>query len=69
MIPDVDRKDLLPCSKVGIRPQLVNLKTASLELDYVVEGDVRSLHVLNAISPAFTSAFAFAEHLADQMPR
>jgi L-2-hydroxyglutarate oxidase len=30
-------------------------------MDYILEGDDHSMHILNSISPAFTSSFAFAE--------
>lgn len=52
--------------KVGIRPQLVNTREGRLEMDFVVEQGRHSVHVLNAISPAFTSAFAFAGFIVDQ---
>jgi L-2-hydroxyglutarate oxidase LhgO len=55
--------------KVGIRPQLVNIRTHRLEMDFIVEDGPRSLHVLNSISPAFTSSFAVAEMLADRLTR
>lgn len=58
--------DLLPSNKVGIRPQLINTRTRSLEMDYIIEQTPESLHVLNSISPAFTSSMAFAEWLVDQ---
>ena len=58
--------DLEPSNKVGIRPQLVNLKTNTFEMDYVIEKSQYSLHVLNSISPAFTSALAFCEWIVDQ---
>ena len=32
-----------------------------LEMDFVLEGDDRSMHVLNAVSPAFTWALPFSE--------
>jgi hypothetical protein len=35
-------------------------------MDFVVERGERSTHVLNAVSPAFTSAFAFARLVADE---
>lgn len=53
-------------SKVGIRPQLVNMREGRLEMDFVVERGRHSIHVLNAISPAFSSAFAFAKYLVEQ---
>jgi len=66
LVPDIRAEDLVPSNKVGIRPQLVNLRTQKLEMDFVIETTHSSVHVLNAISPAFTSAFAFAELLADR---
>lgn len=68
LIPSIRREDLLPCGKVGIRPQLLDAATGRLETDYLLEGDGRSLHVLNAVSPAFTSAFSFAEWVVDRVP-
>jgi L-2-hydroxyglutarate oxidase LhgO len=52
--------------KVGIRPQLVNTREVRLEMDFVIEQGAHSIHVLNAISPAFTSAFAFAGWIANK---
>jgi L-2-hydroxyglutarate oxidase len=53
----------------GIRAQLFNVRTRRLEMDFVYEGDHRSLHVLNAVSPAFTCALAFSEYLVDEVER
>ena len=36
----------------GIRAQLVDRRRNELVMDFVVEGDEKSTHVLNAISPA-----------------
>ncbi len=47
----------------GIRAQLLDKKKKTLVMDFVVEKGERSLHILNAVSPAFTSAFAFAEYI------
>ena len=58
--------DLESSNKIGIRPQLINLNTQALEMDYIVEKDERTLHVLNSISPAFTSSLAFCEYIVDQ---
>lgn len=66
LMQELTAEDLIPCHKVGIRPQLVNLRTRALEMDYILERDEHSMHVLNAISPAFTSAFAFAEWIVGQ---
>jgi L-2-hydroxyglutarate oxidase LhgO len=55
--------------KPGIRAQLLDVAQRRLEFDFRYEGDGRSLHVLNAVSPAFTCALPFAEHLADEIER
>ena len=52
--------------KVGIRPQLVNWKTKELMMDFLVETRDETVHVLNPISPAFTSSMDLAKTVADQ---
>ena len=47
-------------STPGIRAQLLNKNTLELVQDFVVESDINSVHVLNAVSPAFTSSIPFA---------
>jgi L-2-hydroxyglutarate oxidase len=66
LMPELTYDDLVPTDKVGIRPQLINVRKKKLEMDYVIEKSPDSLHVLNAISPAFTSSLAFAEWIVDQ---
>jgi L-2-hydroxyglutarate oxidase LhgO len=51
----------------GIRAQLLDITKQKLEMDFVLEGDRRSMHVLNAVSPAFTCAFPFAGHVCDRI--
>jgi L-2-hydroxyglutarate oxidase LhgO len=53
-------------SQPGIRAQLLNTKTSELIMDFIVEHAENSTHVLNAVSPAFTSAFSFASHIVDE---
>ena len=53
----------------GIRAQLVDVTTNKLEMDFKLEGDERSLHVLNAVSPGFTCAMPFADYVIDQAER
>jgi L-2-hydroxyglutarate oxidase LhgO len=55
--------------KPGIRAQLLNTRERKLEMDFVLEGDDCSLHVLNAVSPGFTCALPFAEHVCDEIER
>jgi L-2-hydroxyglutarate oxidase LhgO len=51
--------------KPGIRAQLVDVEKKTLVMDFLLEGDARSIHVLNAVSPGFTCAMPFAAHVAD----
>lgn len=51
--------------KPGIRAQLFDLKKQALEMDFVVETGERSVHVLNAVSPALTCSFSFAKHIVE----
>jgi (S)-2-hydroxyglutarate dehydrogenase len=53
--------------KPGIRAQLVDTHKKKLEMDFVLEGDDRSMHILNAISPAFTCSIPFTEYVCDQI--
>jgi L-2-hydroxyglutarate oxidase len=51
----------------GIRAQLLHKRDRKLVMDFCIQGDEKSLHVLNAVSPAFTCSFPFAEHVCRQI--
>lgn len=63
LVPAISEGDLLP-HRGGIRAQLVDRKGCLVD-DFVFERTDKSFHILNAVSPAMTSALAFAEHVAD----
>lgn len=50
----------------GIRAQLVHLPSGKLEQDFVVKPYLNSIHVLNAVSPGWTSALPFGEWIVDE---
>lgn len=66
MVKYMDPKGFTEYTRPGIRAQLLDKKTLSLVQDFVVEGDNKSVHVLNAVSPAFTCAFPFAQYVVDK---
>jgi len=66
LIPRLETKDLIPSTKVGIRAQLLNKKTRRLEMDFMVHKQGNTVHILNAVSPAFTSSLPFADHVVDK---
>lgn len=69
VLPRLQSKDLMPTSKVGIRAQMIDLKTRKLVTDFLVEQGSNSTHVLNAISPAWTSSFPLARYICDEFIR
>lgn len=66
LLPRLRAQDLLATDKVGIRAQMLDKTTGKLVTDFVIEKGPASIHILNAISPAFTSAFPFSRFVLDQ---
>jgi len=69
LIKNVEIKDLVYYEeKTGIRSQIFDNKSENLVNDFVVKKfNNNQLHVLNAVSPAFTASFAFADYLISEM--
>ena len=65
MVKNIDSDGFNEWSKPGIRAQLMDINTLELLQDFVVEGDNNSIHILNAVSPAFTSSFPFAKWVVE----
>ena len=53
-------------SKVGIRSQIFDKKSKKLFNDFVVIKQNKIIHILNAISPAWTSSFAMADFICEK---
>jgi hypothetical protein len=66
-MPSLRLQDLAETEHVGIRPQLVHWPTKQLVMDFIVAQGADSLHVLNPISPAFTTSLAFARDTAAKL--
>jgi (S)-2-hydroxyglutarate dehydrogenase len=65
MLYNFDKKSFSEWIRPGIRAQLLNKKTKELVMDFVVEGDANTIHILNAVSPAFTCSIPFAKYVVD----
>lgn len=65
MVRSIDPNGFTQYTMPGIRAQLLDLRTRRLIQDFLIEGDARSIHILNAVSPAFTCSFPFARHVVD----
>jgi L-2-hydroxyglutarate oxidase LhgO len=66
MVKHIDPKGFTEYTRPGIRAQLLDKQTLNLVQDFVIEGDHKSVHVLNAVSPAFTCAFPFSQYVVDR---
>lgn len=61
----VDLRHYTAWGKPGIRAQLLDLRSRTLVMDFCIERDRNSLHILNAVSPAWTCSLPFASHVVD----
>jgi L-2-hydroxyglutarate oxidase LhgO len=66
LVHQIDFSKFNEWSKPGIRAQLLNLKTNELVQDFIIEGDDTSIHILNAVSPAFTAAIPFTKYVIEK---
>ncbi len=69
MVKSIDPDGFTQYTAPGIRAQLLDKKTLTLVQDFVVEADKSTVHILNAVSPAFTCAFPFADYIVRQYIR
>jgi L-2-hydroxyglutarate oxidase LhgO len=67
LLENVRLDDYRHWGKPGIRAQLMNIRTKKLVMDFVIQGDQKSLHVLNAVSPAWTCSIPFAKYVCDRI--
>ncbi len=65
LIPRLNQSHLERSSKVGIRAQLFNMKKNKIVKDFLCLKGEKSLHIVSAISPAFTASFSFADLVID----
>ena len=65
LVPKLETQHLMSSKKVGIRAQLLNTETKELEMDFLIHKQDNTVHVLNAVSPAFTCSIPFAEYVVN----
>ncbi len=66
MVYAIDENRFTEWTRPGIRAQLLNTRTSELVQDFMVAGDRRSVHILNAVSPAFTCSLPFTRWVAEK---
>ena len=67
LLPSIDVDAFTKRGNTGVRAQLLHKKSGRLEMDFVIRGDEKSAHILNAVSPAWTSSLSFASYAVDNM--
>ena len=67
LVPSVRPADFTEKGRPGVRAQLLNVREGKLEMDFVVRPGERSTHVLNAVSPAWTSSLAVADYVVERI--
>jgi L-2-hydroxyglutarate oxidase LhgO len=65
LVKELDSKLFGNYVSSGIRAQLLDKSSSSLVMDFVIGTGEKSIHVLNAVSPAFTCSFAFSKYIVD----
>lgn len=65
LVKGVKKQNFKRWATPGIRAQLVDIKKRKLEMDFVIEGDDKSIHILNAVSPGFTCCMSFSSYVCD----
>jgi len=63
LVPSANNVKLWHKKPPGIRAQLVHLPSGKLEQDFVVQKKLNSTHILNAVSPGWTSALPFGRYV------
>ncbi len=66
VIPRLEARHLNFSDKVGIRAQMFHKPSGRLANDFVVERGPDSVHILNAISPAWTCSGPFAKMIVNE---
>ena len=67
LVENINQNAYRKWAKPGIRAQLIDLKNRKLEMDFVLEGDENSMHVLNAVSPGWTCSIPFSAYIVDRI--
>ena len=65
LVPNISKNINWEIKPPGLRAQLVDIQRGTFEQDFVVEKTGSLLHVLNAVSPGWTSSIPFAKWIVE----
>lgn len=63
----IRESDYTHWGKPGIRAQLLDIEKRTLVMDFLIENDEKSLHLLNTVSPGWTCSMPFAQYVCDKI--
>jgi L-2-hydroxyglutarate oxidase LhgO len=66
LVKTLEPADIEPTDEVGIRAQLVDREKKKLVMDFLVLQDAESIHLLNPVSPGFTSSMSLAKKVVGE---
>ena len=66
LVKELHPGDIVPSEKCGIRAQLVDWEKKELVMDFRLVKEGPTIHILNPISPAFTSSMDLARRIASE---
>jgi L-2-hydroxyglutarate oxidase LhgO len=67
LVPSVTPAAFTVKGRPGVRAQLYDVDKRRLEMDFVVANGDRSTHILNAVSPGWTSSLAMAQDIVGRI--
>jgi (S)-2-hydroxyglutarate dehydrogenase len=67
LAPSISSVKISYRGKPGIRAQLYDRANERLEMDFVIQEQSKSTHLLNSVSPAFTTSLATARHIVNRL--
>lgn len=67
LAPQMPSREFSVRGNPGVRAQLVDKASGKLAMDFIIHDSVNATHLLNTVSPGWTSSLAIAEHLADRL--
>ncbi len=68
-IHKLNRDDFSNFYKPGIRAQLINKRTMKMHNDFILEFGDNQLHILNIVSPGFTSAIPVGDYVVSEISK
>lgn len=67
LVPRIQHRDFVERGRPGVRAQLLHKPDKSLVMDFLVLGNSQSTHMMNVVSPAWTSALAVGDYTVNQI--